>query len=78
MWLMNGRTIASNVGIGNIPNTWAVVGTADFNGDGKGDILWRDPAGNVAMWLMNGSGLLANILIGNIPTHWVVQSANAN
>jgi hypothetical protein len=32
-----------------------VVGTGDFNGDGFGDILWRDSNDNVAIWLMNGS-----------------------
>jgi FG-GAP repeat len=37
--------------LGNIPTAWSVVGTADFNGDGKGDILWRDTAGNLAMAL---------------------------
>jgi hypothetical protein len=25
----------------------------DFNGDGKSDILWRNPAGAVSMWMLN-------------------------
>jgi hypothetical protein len=25
-----------------VPNTWSIIGTGDFNGDGNGDILWRD------------------------------------
>jgi hypothetical protein len=29
--------------------------TDDFNSDGKGDILWRDAGGDIAMWLMNGA-----------------------
>ena len=79
MWLMNGAGLLQNILIGNIPTTWSINGTGDFNGDGKSDILWRqDATGNVAMWQMNGAGLLANILIGNIPTNWTVQSANAN
>ncbi|NJM49003.1 MAG: VCBS repeat-containing protein, partial [Alkalinema sp. RU_4_3] len=32
---------------------------ADFGGDGKSDILWRNTAGNIAVWEMNGS-LIAN------------------
>jgi hypothetical protein len=37
---MNGIQVSSSVGLGNIPTTWTVVGTDDFNGDNLGDILW--------------------------------------
>lgn len=34
---------------------WQIIGTADFNGDGKSDILWRNSStGQVYMFLMNG------------------------
>jgi len=44
---------------------WAVLGLADFNGDGRADILWQheNAAGQVdmrAMWLMNGGNMLAS------------------
>lgn len=43
----------------NVPNVWKVKGTADYDGDGKNDILWRnyDPAAtsfNNYVMLMNG------------------------
>jgi FG-GAP-like repeat len=42
IWLMNGtQTLSPPVDLGNVPNTWLVVGTGDFNGDGMSDILWR-------------------------------------
>jgi hypothetical protein len=35
---------------------WQIVGTGDFNGDGKVDILWRyyGAGGYNYMWYMNG------------------------
>jgi hypothetical protein len=27
--------------------TWSVVGTGNFNGDGMGDVLWRDCNGDL-------------------------------
>jgi hypothetical protein len=54
IWLMNGQ-VAHAAGVGNVPRSvWKIVGTGDFNGDGKSDILWQDTSGNVAIWLMNG------------------------
>jgi hypothetical protein len=38
---MNGLQISQTAGLGNVGTTWSVAGTADFNGDGKSDILWR-------------------------------------
>jgi serralysin len=61
-WLMNGSQITSSQNLTSqgqavTPDaSWAVVGTGDFNGDGKVDILWRQSStGTLAEWLMNGS-----------------------
>jgi hypothetical protein len=37
------------------PASWSVAATADFNGDGKADILWRDNTGSTAIWLASVS-----------------------
>jgi hypothetical protein len=29
MWLMNGATIASSLGVGNVPTNWVVAGIGD-------------------------------------------------
>ena len=34
---------------------WHIVDTADFDGDGKNDILWRTDAGSLAIWEMDGT-----------------------
>ena len=51
---MNGTQIMSSAVLGNVPLTWSIVQTGDYNGDTKSDILWVDTLGNVAAWFMNG------------------------
>jgi hypothetical protein len=40
----------------NATTDWQVIGTADFNGDGLGDILWRRNDGLFSNWLNVGGG----------------------
>ena len=66
---MNGIQPPQGAFVGNVQTAWSIVGTGDFNGDGKGDILWRNTNGDVAMWLMNGTQLLSpGVVLGNVPT----------
>jgi hypothetical protein len=60
--------VGSSAPVGNIPTTWSVVGTGDFNGDGMTDIAWRDTAGDTAIWLMSGASVLSAGGLGNVPT----------
>jgi hypothetical protein len=58
IWLMNGTSTQAASPINGgvvVPNTWAVNGTGDFNGDGRDDILWRSDGGQTSVWLMNGT-----------------------
>jgi hypothetical protein len=35
---------------------WEIMGTGDFNSDGKTDILWRNKStGQNVVWFMNGT-----------------------
>lgn len=40
----------------NASSSWHVVGTGDFNGDGRTDILWRNDNGDITDWLGQANG----------------------
>jgi hypothetical protein len=75
---MNGAAIASVVTLGNIPTNWSVSQTGDYNRDTKGDVLWRNSAGDVALWFMNGAAISQVSSLGNIPLLWSIQSQNVD
>ena len=47
---------------------------ADFDGDGKADILWYHTSGATDIWLMNGTAIASNVLVGSTPTDWQIVS----
>jgi hypothetical protein len=49
----------------------AFVDASDFNGDGRGDLLWRDSiTGDVHGWLMSGLSRSASGFIRNASKEW--------
>jgi Ca2+-binding RTX toxin-like protein len=54
--------LTNNGGIVNqtVGNDWKIAGTADFNGDGRADILWRNVSGQLSEWLGTANGGLTN------------------
>ncbi|KJU86218.1 PKD domain containing protein [Candidatus Magnetobacterium bavaricum] len=67
IWLMDGANISS---IGNVATVagspWQFRGaTADFNGDGRSDILWQDSkSGQFFIWLIDGATIINGV---NLP-----------
>ena len=56
-----------------IPTDWQIVGTGDFNGDGRDDIVWRSSNGTVTNWLgqVNGGFVNNHVNTGQvIPIDW--------
>ena len=55
---MNGTTLISPVNFTPAQVTdlnWKIVGTNDFNGDGKPDLIWQNEAtGYIGVWFLNG------------------------
>ena len=86
MYEMNGTTIAQasivNIGSagvnGEVPTGWKIVGTTDYNGDGKSDLLLKDTNGNLICWLMDGFNVVAGGgLLGTIGTNAsLINSSN--
>ncbi len=55
VWFMNGAKYKSGAWVGWAPTEWKIVGSADFNNDGKTDILWRNAkTGENLVWFMDG------------------------
>ena len=48
--------------------------TGDLDGDGNGDILWRDTNGNGAIWFMNGGQVLSPAGLGIVPANWTIAA----
>ena len=45
---------------------WDVIEAADFDGDGKDDLLWKHPSAGFALWLMDG-GTIRGVSFVNPP-----------
>ena len=71
VWEMNGLQFKPE-GVGYVgwtppTNQWRAVGTGDYNGDGKSDILLQDGAtGDCFVWEMNGLQLLSDTSSGYV------------
>jgi hypothetical protein len=61
---LNGVTPVSGLAIQNTPSS------ADFNFDGRSDLLWQNDNGTVAQWFMNGSLSPATALLAAQPADW--------
>ena len=77
-WLgqTNGGFVSNDLNaLRNLPTSWQVAGTGDFNGDGRDDVLWRNDNGALTNWLGQANGgFVSNDLnaLANLPTSWQV------
>ena len=62
VWLMaaNGTTITTGANVATPVAGWVVVGTGDYDGNGKGDLLLHNTStSQIAQWQMNGTVIAA-------------------
>ena len=60
----------------DIPTAWQVVGTGDFDGDGRADVAWRNADGSFTNWLSQANGTFVSNDANAwavIPTTWHVD-----
>jgi len=75
-WRMSGVDLLQGVML-TLPNgstpaivsdtQWKIVGTSDFNGDARTDLLWQHDQGWVAIWFMDGERQIAGTLVTQSP-----------
>ena len=61
-WLVDGVTLRQALLLNpSAPGQqgWGVVGTGDFNNDGKADLVFQHNDGTIAFWLMNSTNLVS-------------------
>ena len=47
------RGVPENQFLATMDPAYEIIGTGDFDGDGKSDILWRNDSGEAYIWEMN-------------------------
>ena len=59
VWLMNGNQFIGGGMVANPGGEWAVVGTDDYNNDGRADLMWHHAqTGTNSEWLMDGANMI--------------------
>lgn len=90
VWAMNGRNTVAGASTGavmqngaalSLPLAWQIEATADFSGDGKADMLFRNQnTGQLAMWTMNGTSAAGSMVQLNgatavVPLSWSIAGS---
>ena len=77
IWLMNRTTHTSTVSLGVVATQWNIATWADFNGDGKVDIVLQNSStGQCQVWLMNGTTHVSTVSLPTVSPPWEIATAS--
>lgn len=75
-WAVAGLEIGAEQTLPTVANAWQIAFTADFDGNGGSDLLWRNSAsGEVSIWLMAGIAPSAGKILNTIGLDWRIAGA---
>jgi hypothetical protein len=67
---MDGATITAGAALPDVGPTWHVKAAADFNNDGKADILLQHDSGLPVIWTMDGTTITSSSALPNPGSDW--------
>ncbi|NJN30805.1 MAG: hypothetical protein HC824_10580 [Synechococcales cyanobacterium RM1_1_8] len=74
IWQMNERAavMGGYVLDGSSDPNWGILGSGDYDGNGKSDLLWQHKtAGTVVIWSLDQGQIIGGNVLGNVdPTTW--------
>jgi hypothetical protein len=80
LWFMGGTNNAQMINSASLQSTapgWKIKGVADFNGDGRPDILWRHRlSGSNVVWFMGGTQntqIIDSVLLQSASSGWDIK-----
>ncbi|UBF23766.1 pre-peptidase C-terminal domain-containing protein [Kovacikia minuta CCNUW1] len=80
IWFMGGThntSVVSSTFLTQLATNWHAEGVADFNGDDRPDLLWRDYAtGNNVVWFMGGTSstsVVSSASLSRVATNWRIE-----
>jgi hypothetical protein len=59
-WVVDGANFVRGETFATVERAWHIIGSADFNGDLKADVLWQhETTGAISVWTMDGDTFLS-------------------
>jgi ketosteroid isomerase-like protein len=71
---LDSGTVYQSQSVFGSATVWIVVGIADFDADGRPDLVWQAPTGEVVLWIMGSSGRVRTAFLSAQPSIWRVVS----
>ena len=59
---------------GGAPLTWSLIGGADIDGDGRGDLIWLSPSNEIRSLTSKANRTWINERIGQLPAGYSIQN----